>query len=58
MRVWITRGGEQAGVELSYDDMETYTRHSINLQDELGVSGGETIGLFRWAESAGYIRPS
>lgn len=30
----------------------------MNLAEELGLSGGETVGLFRWAESAGYISPN
>jgi hypothetical protein len=57
LRVSITRGGEKAGVELSYDDMQIYSRRTINLQNELSLSGQETVGLFRWAESAGFIRP-
>ncbi len=28
------------------------------LANELGLGGGETVGLFRWAESEGYIRPN
>ncbi len=30
----------------------------IALSEELGLSGGETVGLFRWAEAADYINPN
>jgi hypothetical protein len=58
VRILIARGGDEAGVHLSYHDEETYTTHNINLGEELGFGSGETIGLFRWAESEGYIRPN
>jgi len=57
VRVMIPRSGEEAGVHLSYFDAETYDTENLNLGEELGFSSGETIGLFRWAESDGYIRP-
>jgi hypothetical protein len=58
VRVMIARGSDRAGVHLSYHDAETYATHNINLGEELGFGSGETIGLFRWAESEGYIRPN
>jgi hypothetical protein len=56
--VQLDRGGDQAGVYLSFFDHEEFTDRDINLAEELGLSGAETVGLFRWAESEGYIRPN
>jgi hypothetical protein len=51
LMVMISRGGgTEAGVYL--DNTER-----INLAEELGFGGGETVSLFRWAEAAGYMRP-
>ncbi len=55
--VRITRGGDRAGVHLSYHDRETFETQDIDLGEELGFGSGETLGLFRWAETEGYIRP-
>ena len=52
IHVFVVRDGSNVGVEL------LHAAHRINLAEELGLSGGETVGLFRWAESAGYVRPN
>ena len=57
VRVRLVRGGGAAKVELTYRDWEARTSRNIDLVEELGLGIGETIGLFRWAESEGYIRP-
>jgi hypothetical protein len=43
--------GPEVGVHLRYGS------HTVELAGELGLSGGEVVGLFGWAESAGYVRP-
>jgi hypothetical protein len=54
----IVREGPDVGVHLLvWLDTEA-TERRINLAKELGLSGGETVGLFRWAEAAGFIRPN
>jgi hypothetical protein len=58
VRVWIARGSGESKVDLSYYCEEGVHTHHVNLVEELGLSGGETVGLFRWAESEGYIRPN
>lgn len=52
IRVFVVWGGSNVGVEVVHGTQR------INLAEELGLSGGETVGLFRWAESAGYLRPN
>jgi hypothetical protein len=51
VRVFPRRGGPEVGVQLLYGS------HNVNLAEELGISGGEVVGLFEWTESAGYVRP-
>jgi hypothetical protein len=51
LMVMIRRAGPEPGISLN-------GTRNIDLAKELGLSGGETVGLFRWSESAGYIRPS
>jgi hypothetical protein len=51
------RGGEQAGVYLRVVGADSVMQQ-ISLAEELGLSGGETVGLFRWVESEGYISPN
>lgn len=58
VRILIARGGDEAKVDLSYFRQGDFTSRHVNLAEELGLSGGETVGLFRWAESEGYIRPN
>ncbi len=58
VHVQIVRGGNEAGVRLSYFNHEELNARQVDLAEELGLSGGETVGLFRWAESAVYIRPN
>jgi hypothetical protein len=52
IRVFAVWGRSNVGVEVEHGTQR------INLAEELGLSGGETVGLFRWAESAGYLRPN
>jgi hypothetical protein len=52
IRVFVIWGGPEVGVEVLHGT------HRIKLAEELGLSGGETVGLFRWAESEGYLRPN
>jgi len=52
VRALIVSGGPEVGVIL------LYTTHRIDLAKELVLSGGEIVGLFRWAESEGYVRPN
>ena len=52
IRVFVVWRGSNVGVELLHGT------HRIKLAEELGLSGGETVGLFRWAESAGYLCPN
>jgi hypothetical protein len=58
IHVQITRGGDEAGVRLHYFNHDELAARQVELAEELGLSGGETVGLFRWAEAAGYIRPN
>jgi hypothetical protein len=53
----IAREGRESEVVLTYFPRGG-GRADVNLAEELGFSGPETVGLFRWAESEGYIRPS
>jgi hypothetical protein len=55
--ILLVQGGDQAGVYLRVAGA-TWVTQDISLAEELGLSGGETVGLFRWAESEGYIRPT
>jgi hypothetical protein len=55
--ILLVRGGDQAGVYLRVVDAGT-AMQQISLAEELGLSGGETVGLFMWAESEGYFRPN
>jgi hypothetical protein len=55
--ILMARGAGEAQVELRYAQGGLGDRH-VNLAEELGLSSGETVGLFRWAEREGYIRPS
>jgi hypothetical protein len=43
--------GPEVGVHLRYGS------HTVDLAGELELGGGEVVGLFGWAESAGYVRP-
>jgi hypothetical protein len=58
VKILIARGGREARVDLSYFHQEELNARHVNLAEELGLSVGETVGLFRWAESEGYIRPN
>jgi hypothetical protein len=58
VRIWIVRGAGEAEVQVSYFRQGELNDRRINLAGELDLSGGETVGLFRWAESEGYIRPN
>ena len=53
--ILLVRGGDQAGVYLRVVGADSVMQQ-ISLAEELGLSGGETVGLFRWAESEGYVR--
>jgi hypothetical protein len=55
--ILLVRGGDQAGVYLRVIGADGILQQ-ISLAEELGLSGGETVGLFRWAESEGYVRPN
>jgi hypothetical protein len=56
--VWLARGGGEAKVELTYWDQGALSARRINLAEELGLGVGQMIGLFKWTESEGYIRPN
>ena len=43
---------------MSYFRRHELNARRINLAGELDLSGAETVGLFRWAEAAGYIHPT
>src|SRR5215210_6239212 len=59
VRIWITRGGiGEAKLELFYTPPGELSTRRINLAGEVDLSGGETLGLWRWAIAEGYIRPS
>jgi hypothetical protein len=67
VEVHINRSGRDAGVTIFYmvgdpqtEDFFTGADRPVghHLARELGLGGGETVGLFRWAESEGYIRPN
>ena len=55
--ILLVRGGDQAGVYLRVISADSVMQE-ISLAEELGLSGGETVGLFRWAESECYVRPN
>jgi hypothetical protein len=55
--ILLVRGGDQAGVYLRVVGADSVMQE-ISLAEELGLSGGETVGLFSWAESEGYVRPN
>lgn len=58
VQVSLSRGGlGDAQLELSYFPRDESNSRKVNLVEELGLGGGETVGLFRWAESEGYISP-
>jgi hypothetical protein len=52
IRVFVVGGEPDVGVKV------LLTGQHIKLAEELGLSGGETVGLFRWAESEGFLRPN
>jgi hypothetical protein len=56
--VLVAPGGDQAGVYLRVVGSPDVGMQQTSLAEELSLSGGETVGLFKWAESEGYIRPS
>lgn len=60
IRIVWTRGSSftQASVLLSYFRQGENSAREIDLVEELHLGPGETLGLFRWAESEGYILPS
>jgi|SRR5215210_175974 len=53
----IARGGGEPQVQMRYADQRGLETQ-VNLAEELGLSGGETVHLFGWAEAEGYIRPN
>ena len=55
--ILLVRGGDQAGVYLRVVSAGSVMQET-SLAEELGLSGGEAVGLFRWAESEGYVRPN
>ena len=56
--ILVAPGGDQAGVYLRIVIGADIPMQRIALAEELGLSGGETVGLFKWAESEGYVRPN
>jgi hypothetical protein len=54
----IVRGAGEARMEMRYFGQGGREHHHVDLEQELGLTGGETVGLFRWAEAEGYIRPN
>jgi hypothetical protein len=52
------RGTGEAQVRLRYHSQGGRGVQHVDLAEELGLSGGETVGLLSWAESEGYIRPN
>ena len=56
--VLVAPGGDQAGVYLRVVGSPDMGMQQTSLAEELGLSGGETVGLFKWAESEGYVRPN
>ena len=56
--IMLARGAGEAQLKLTYYGQGGREAHDVDLAGELGLSVGETVGLFRWAESEGYIRPN
>jgi hypothetical protein len=54
----VRHDGPEVGVYLQVWIESELTERRISLAEELHLSGGETVSLFRWAEAAGYIRPN
>jgi hypothetical protein len=53
----IAREGPEPQIQMRYIG-QGELENQVDLAEELGLSSGETIQSFRWAEAEGYIRPN
>jgi hypothetical protein len=56
--ILVNPGGNQAGVYLRVVGAADMGMQETSLAEVLGLSGGETVSLFKWAESEGYVCPN